>query len=93
MRRHQKARRCFAIKKERKRKRRARDKVACAFGHYLGHRSHCRAGKNAGQRYYRIRQERYEQRLKRLEQELIHERRRWDPETYRSVVEALRRMS
>ncbi|MCL6532758.1 MAG: hypothetical protein K6U12_05710 [Armatimonadetes bacterium] len=52
------------------RKRRGRDKVACAFGHYLGHRSHCKAGKNASQRYYRVRQEQYLKRLKRLEREL-----------------------
>jgi len=59
----------------------------------LGHRSHCRAGKNSEQRYFRTRQERYEQRLKRLEQQLINARRHWSPETYHSVVEALRRMS
>ncbi len=77
----------------RKRKRRARDKVACAFGHYLGHRSHCKAGRNSEQRYYRKRQENYERRLKRLEEELVNARRRWSPEMYQSVVEALRRMS
>lgn len=82
-----------AIKKERKRKRRARDKVACAFGHYLGHRSHCRAGKNSNQRYYRIRQEYYERQLKRLEQELTQERWCSSPKNYRLLVEALRRMS
>jgi len=40
-----------------------------------------------------VRQERYEQRLKRLEEELVNARRRWSPGVYRSVVEALRRMS
>lgn len=56
------------------RKQRGHDKVACAFGHYLGHRSHCKPGKNASERYYRIREEQYLKRLKRLERELVQRR-------------------
>ncbi len=49
-----------------RRRKRARDKVLVAYGHYLGHRTHCKSGKLAQSRYYRHRQDLYQKRLNQL---------------------------